>query len=73
MACTKQVKTEYNVDDLTAQIGEATDRINRLNALPLVADGDSGVLVVETIYSASELEEELVTIQNRISRLEDLQ
>jgi len=72
MACIKQVKTEYNVDALTSEINEATRRVNRLNSLTPVADGDSGILVVETVYSSADIEEELVVIQSKISRLEDL-
>jgi hypothetical protein len=72
MGCIKQVKTEYNVDALTLEIDEATRRVNRLNSLTPIADGDSGVLVVETVYSSADIEEELVVIQSKISRLEDL-
>lgn len=72
MVCIKQVKTEYNVDELTLEIDEATRRVNRLNSLTPVADGNSGILTVETVFS-SIIEEELVVIQSKISRLEDLQ
>ena len=72
MGCIKQVKTESNVDALTLEIDEATRRVNRLNSLTPIADGDSGVLVVETVYSSADIEEELVVIQSKISRLEDL-
>ena len=72
MGCIKQVKTEYNVDALTLEIDEATRRVNRLNSLTPIADGDSGVLVVETVYSSADIEEELVVIQSKISRLEGL-
>ena len=73
MGCIKQVKTEYNVDELILDINEATSRVNRLSSLTPVADGDSGVLVVETVYSSAAIEEELVVIQGKINRLEDLQ
>jgi len=70
--CTKQVKTEYNVDELTLEINDATRRVNRLSSLTPVADGNSGVLVVETVISSAAIEEELVVIQSNINRLEDL-
>jgi|TARA_Y100000034_G_C6802691_1_gene360186 hypothetical protein len=73
MACIKQVKTEYNVDELILDRNEATRRVNRLSSLTPVADGNSGILVVETVYSSAAIEEELAVIQNKISRLEDLQ
>lgn len=72
MACIKQVKTKYNVDELISDINEATRRANRLSSLTPVANGNSGILVVETIFSSA-TEEELITIQSRISRLENLQ
>ena len=73
MACIKQVKTEYNVDELILDIDEVTRRVNRLNSLTPVADGNSGILAVETVVSsAAAIEEELVVTQSKISRLEDL-